>query len=143
MIRFNLLGSWSRVTLDRSDFLTATPADLRIRDFRKILLIKLSAIGDVVHTIPVLNKLRRRYPDAQIDWLVSSTIAEFLGPHPAITNVIEFIREDWAKPWRSSRPGLHSFRRFAALDLVIPIFFEHGGVRRGPILARHRRRKRL
>ena len=98
MIRFNLLGSWSRVTLDRSDFLTATPADLRIRDFRKILLIKLSAVGDVVHTIPVLNKLRRRYPDAQIDWLVSSTIAEFLDPHPAITNVIEFVREDWAKP---------------------------------------------
>ena len=45
-------------------------SSLRERDFKKILLIKLSALGDVVHTIPVLNKLRRRYPDARIDWLV-------------------------------------------------------------------------
>jgi ADP-heptose:LPS heptosyltransferase len=36
------------------------PDDLRSRDFRKILLIKLSAVGDAVHTLPVLNKLRRR-----------------------------------------------------------------------------------
>ena len=45
--------------------------DLRSRDFRKILLIKLSAVGDVVHTLPVLNKLRRRYPAARLDWLVT------------------------------------------------------------------------
>jgi heptosyltransferase I len=105
--------------------LTATPADLRTRDFRKILLIKLSAVGDVVHTIPVLNKLRRRYPDAQIDWLVSSTIAEFLGPHPAITNVIEFIREDWAKPWRpasfTNSVRLAARLRASKYDLVIDL----------------------
>ena len=105
--------------------MTATPADLRTRDFRKILLIKLSAVGDVVHTIPVLNKLRQRYPDAQIDWLVSSTIAEFLGPHPAITNVIEFIREDWAKPWRpaslANSARLAGRLRAAKYDLVIDL----------------------
>ena len=44
--------------------------DLRSRDFQNILLIKLSALGDVVHTFPLLNKLRRRYPKARIDWLV-------------------------------------------------------------------------
>jgi ADP-heptose:LPS heptosyltransferase len=43
------------------------PDDLRSRDFRKILLIKLSAVGDVVHAFPVLNKLRRRYPAARLD----------------------------------------------------------------------------
>ena len=53
--------------------------DLRNRDFKKILLIKLSAIGDVVHTFPVLNKLRRRYPKARIDWLVTPEIAELLA----------------------------------------------------------------
>ena len=71
-----------------------------IHDFSKILLIKLSAVGDVVHTIPVLNKLRRRYPAAQIDWLVTPPIAELLRYHPAITNVIEFAREEWQSPWR-------------------------------------------
>ena len=75
-------------------------ADLRNRDFGKILLIKLSAVGDVVHTIPVLNKLRRRYPAAQLDWLVTPAIAELLRHHPAISNVIEFEREDWSTPWR-------------------------------------------
>jgi heptosyltransferase-1 len=47
----------------------------------------------VVHTIPVLNKLRRRYPNALLDWLVTPGIAELLRHHPAISNVIEFTRE--------------------------------------------------
>ena len=59
----------------------------------------MSAVGDVVHTIPVLNKLRRRYPSAQIDWLVTPAIAELLRHNPAISNVIEFARDDWSKPW--------------------------------------------
>lgn len=75
-------------------------ADLKSREFRRILLIKLSAVGDVVHTIPVLNALRRRYPSAQIDWLVTPAIAELLRHNPAISNVIEFARDDWSKPWR-------------------------------------------
>ena len=52
--------------------------DLRSRDFQNILLIKLSALGDVVHTFPLLNKLRRRYPKARIDWLVASDLAELV-----------------------------------------------------------------
>jgi heptosyltransferase I len=75
-------------------------ADLRDRDFSKILLIKLSAVGDVIHTIPVLNKLRRRYPAAQLDWLVTPAIGELIRHHPAISNVIEFDRKDWSTPWR-------------------------------------------
>ena len=105
--------------------MTSTPASLSTRDFRKILLIKLSAVGDVVHTFPVLNKLRRRYPAAQIDWLVSSPIAEFLSPHPAINNILEFAREEWAKPWRLT-PLANSARLAARLhaagyDLVLDL----------------------
>ena len=75
--------------------MTLLPDDLRSRDFRKILLIKLSAVGDAVHTLPVLNKLRRRYPAARLDWLTTPAIAELLRHNPAITNVIEFVREEW------------------------------------------------
>lgn len=105
--------------------MTSTPAGLSTRDFRKILLIKLSAVGDVVHTFPVLNKLRRRYPAAQIDWLVSSPIAEFLSPHPAINNILEFAREEWTKPWRLT-PLANSARlaarlRAAGYDLVLDL----------------------
>jgi heptosyltransferase I len=106
------------------------PADLTRRDFRKILLIKLSAVGDVVHTIPVLNKLRRRYPTAQLDWLVTPAIAELLRHHPAITNIIEFEREAWSTPWRLapfvSYARLATKLRRAAYDLVVDM---HGQFR--------------
>jgi len=100
-------------------------ASLRERDFRKILLIKLSALGDVVHTIPVLNKLRRRYPDARIDWLVTPAIAELLQHNPAISNVIEFPRSEWSEPWRPA-PWVSTARLIAQLrsaeyDLVIDL----------------------
>ena len=105
-------------------------ADLTNRDFKKILLIKLSAVGDVVHTIPVLNKLRRRYPRAQLDWLVTPAIAELLRHHPAITSIIEFEREAWSKPWRlapfASYARLATELRRAAYDLVIDM---HGQFR--------------
>ena len=89
-------------------------ADLRNRDFGKILLIKLSAVGDVVHTIPVLNKLRRRYPAAQLDWLVTPSIGELLRHHPAISNVIGFDRKEWSTPWR-----LTPFISYARLALQL------------------------
>jgi lipopolysaccharide heptosyltransferase I len=118
----------SGVTPTGANFLTSLAPD--IHDFSKILLIKLSAVGDVVHTIPVLNKLRRRYPAAQIDWLVTPPIAELLRHHPAITNVIEFAREEWSSPLR-----LTSFVNYARLaaslratgyDLVVDM---HGQLR--------------
>lgn len=104
--------------------MSTPPADLRDREFAKILLIKLSAVGDVVHTIPVLNKLRRRFPAAQLDWLVSPAIGEFLRPHPAISNVVEFARDDWSAPWRPIR--LAAELRRARYDLVVDM---HGQFR--------------
>jgi len=105
-------------------------ADLTHRDFEKILLIKLSAVGDVVHTIPVLNKLRRRYPTAQLDWLVTPAIAELLRHHPAITNIIEFEREVWSTPWRLkpfvAYARLAAKLRAATYDLVVDM---HGQFR--------------
>ena len=58
------------------------------RSFERILLIKLSSIGDVIHTIPLLNALRRRYPAARIDWLSKPTPAEFIRDLPALDEVL-------------------------------------------------------
>jgi heptosyltransferase-1 len=100
-------------------------SDLRSRTFKKILLIKLSALGDVVHTFPVLNKLRRRYPAARLDWLVTPGIGELLRHNPAISNVIEFARDERAAPWRLA-PFVAAARLVAQLraveyDLVIDL----------------------
>ena len=105
-------------------------ASLRHRDFRRILLTKLSAVGDVVHTIPLLNKLRRRYPSARIDWLVTPAIAELLRYHPAITNLVEFDRTEWSSWWRwsafASSALLAAKLRAVGYDLVIDV---HGQFR--------------
>src|SRR2546430_2146546 len=60
-------------------------ATLRSRQFERILLIKPSAVGDVIHTVPVLARLRTRYPQARIDWLLTPAIAEWIGHHPALS----------------------------------------------------------
>jgi predicted lipopolysaccharide heptosyltransferase III len=99
---------------------------LRIHDFRKILLIKLSAVGDVVNTIPVLNKLRRRYPAAQIDWLVKPGIGELIRYHPAISNLRAFGEFDPAQP-ASLRSEVSRFFKLASelraarYDLVVDL----------------------
>ena len=60
------------------------------RNFERILLIKLSAVGDVIHAIPVLNALRRRYPNSRIDWLLKPSVAVLIRNHPAVSNVLVY-----------------------------------------------------
>jgi heptosyltransferase I len=70
--------------------LRTTTASLADRNFKRILLIKLSAVGDVIHTMPLLRALRRRYPGAQIDWLLKPSVAEFIRHHPDVSNVLVY-----------------------------------------------------
>jgi heptosyltransferase I len=97
--------------------------ELRRRAFRKILLIKLSAVGDVVHALPVLNKLRRRYPNAQIDWLVTPAIGDLLRHHPALNAVIDFQRRSSALPAAAlaGYAGLARKLRRSNYDLVVDL----------------------
>src|SRR5438874_8419405 len=71
-------------------------ASLRTRNFDRILLIKPSALGDVVHTLPVLVKLRARYPSARIDWLITPDNAEIVRHHPALSAIVPFDRRAYA-----------------------------------------------
>jgi heptosyltransferase-1 len=54
----------------------------------KILVVKMSALGDVVMALPALAALRRRYPEATIDWLVEPPAAGLLTGHPHLNRVI-------------------------------------------------------
>jgi ADP-heptose:LPS heptosyltransferase len=74
---------------------------LRSRPFRRILLIKPSAVGDVIHTLPVLVKLRARYPEARIDWVLTPAIAAWVRHHPALSGVVLFDRHLYTRCWRS------------------------------------------
>ena len=55
----------------------------------KILIVKLSSIGDIVHTLPTLAAIRRALPDAEISWAVEKSAAEILRGNPLIDNLIE------------------------------------------------------
>ncbi len=54
----------------------------------KILIIKLSAIGDVVQTLPALEALKKTYPDSEITWVVEEAAAGILEGHPLIDRVL-------------------------------------------------------
>ena len=66
-----------------------------------ILIVKTSAIGDVIHTLPSLWSLRTRFPEAHIAWLVEETAADLLVGHPAVNRVLVASRKTW----------LHDLRR--------------------------------
>ncbi len=69
----------------------------------RLLLIKLSAIGDVIHTLPALAALRRRYPHAHIGWVVSEPASDLLCFHPMLDEVIIFPRHRFARLFRDLR----------------------------------------
>jgi lipopolysaccharide heptosyltransferase I len=102
--------------------------ELSNRQFERILLIKPSALGDVIHTVPVLVKLRQRYPQAQIDWMLHPAIADWVGHHPAINRVIYFDRKALAEPRTAPKALWRLLRqlRGGQYDLVIDL---HGQLR--------------
>lgn len=61
----------------------------------KIVIIKPSALGDIVQSLPVLTGLRRQWPDAQIDWIVNDNLKDILAGHPALNRAIGYPRKRW------------------------------------------------
>ncbi|MBW2284809.1 MAG: lipopolysaccharide heptosyltransferase II [Deltaproteobacteria bacterium] len=62
-----------------------------------ILVIKLSAIGDVVHSLPFLEVLRKNFPGARIDWIVEADAAPIVEGHEAIDRLFVSSRKPWQK----------------------------------------------
>jgi len=68
-------------------------------NYTNILIIKPSALGDIVLALPALSALRRNYPDARISWLVRPEFAALLENHPHLTEIIPFDRKFLGKAW--------------------------------------------
>jgi len=69
----------------------------REKEPKKILIVKLSAIGDVVQTFPMVEALKKEFPRASIDWLVEEEASDLLFGHPALNRVIVSRRKSWLK----------------------------------------------
>lgn len=70
---------------------------------QNVLIIKPSAIGDVVHTLPILNLMRKAWPSARISWLVTPACSGLLEEHPQLDEVILFERRKLGAWWRSPK----------------------------------------
>lgn len=92
-------------------------------EYKNILIIKMSSLGDILHTLPFAAALRKRYPQAKISWLVHPQFAGFVPDKPVIDEVLYFDKVkfkkmglfDKVKYFFSMRSMLHS-KHF---DLVI------------------------
>lgn len=103
----------------------------------RILIVKTSSLGDVIHNLPAISDIRRHFPDAEIDWCVEDSFAAIPHLHSAVRNVIPVAIRRWRKQlakattWRE----IAAFRRqIAAIsyDAVI----DTQGLLKSALLAR-------
>ncbi|MBI5786874.1 MAG: lipopolysaccharide heptosyltransferase I [Rhodocyclales bacterium] len=94
----------------------------------RILLIKTSSLGDVVHNLPVATDLARHFPNAVIDWVVEENFAELPRLHPAVRRVIPVAIRRWRKAlyapttWRE----MAAFRRTVRADAYDAVIDSQG-----------------
>lgn len=94
----------------------------------EILIVKLSAIGDVIHTLPALDALHRKFPESNITWLVEEKAGDIVTDHPCLHRVIVSKRKKWLEAlqnptrWYSAAKEITIFLRelrSREYDLVI------------------------
>lgn len=90
----------------------------------RVLLIKTSSLGDVIHTLPALTDAKKAIPDIQFDWVVEEGFAEIPSWHPAVSKVIPVAIRRWRKHlWQTWKTGeWRAFKqqiRYQSYDLVI------------------------
>ena len=65
----------------------------------KILILKFSALGDVVHTLPFAATIRKSLPDSHITWMVEERYQDLLRGNPDIDEVLPLRTKVWRKNW--------------------------------------------
>lgn len=75
----------------------------------RVLVIKLTSMGDVLHVLPALSDLYRHHPKVTVDWMVEDSFAEIPAWHPRVQQVIRVATRRWRKlSWQN----LREFYRF-------------------------------
>lgn len=78
----------------------------------KILVIKTSSMGDVVHCLPVLHDIRKHLPLAEIDWVVEEGFVDIIRLHPAVRRIIPVALRRWRKQFFSFSGFAHVWREW-------------------------------
>ena len=79
----------------------------------RVLIVKVSSLGDVVHCTPVVADILRAYPDAEIDWVVEEGFAGMVRIVRGVQGVIPFALRRWRKSLGSGKTWgeMAAFRR--------------------------------
>ncbi|SOE52601.1 Lipopolysaccharide heptosyltransferase I [plant metagenome] len=90
----------------------------------RILIVRTSSLGDLVHMLPAISDIAAHVPGAQIDWLAEESFAEIPGWHPAVNEVIRVAHRRWRKAWwsapvRAERAALRQRLRDVRYDIVL------------------------
>lgn len=93
----------------------------------RVLIVRLSSFGDVVHTYPALSDLLRARPEVELDWLVDESLAGFAGLHPAVSDVVPYPERRlrwpptlWPSRWQT-RSRLRRHLQERRYDLVVDL----------------------
>lgn len=92
----------------------------------RVCIVMMSAIGDSVHVLPVINAIRRQHPPARITWLLQPGPASLMRGHPSIDEIILFDKRRGWRAFRDVRRELAA-RRFD-LVLALQVYFKAGVV---------------
>lgn len=91
----------------------------------RVLLVKMSSMGDVIHTLPALTDALKARPDIRFDWIVESAFAEIPRWHAAVENVFPIQLRQWRrqlwKPaiWRAQREFFQTVAEKGPYDLIV------------------------
>ena len=97
-------------------------------EVQRIAVIKPTAFGDVVQSLPILGALAERFPGARVSWVISEPLSELVAGHPLLDEWIPYRRRGGWRQWRKLLATLRS-RRF---DLV----FDLQGLLRTAVMTR-------
>ncbi len=75
----------------------------------RVLIVKLSAMGDVVHCLPLAARIKERLPNVELTWLVEPAAQDLLNGNPAVDRVLLFPRKAWLKEMRKVAPLISTF----------------------------------
>ncbi|KAF0245686.1 MAG: hypothetical protein FD180_1406 [Planctomycetota bacterium] len=111
-------------------------------DFDRILIIRLSALGDCVHVLPAFANLRKAFPRAKIAWAVEDRFASLLEGLPGLDQVLVFPRREfrgvWWRPWAWPSAILRAMGIARALRNFAPtVAFDFQGNLKSGMHAKH------
>lgn len=102
----------------------------------KILIVRVSSLGDVVHNMPMVADILRQYPGTQIDWVVEEAYAGLVRLNAGVRHVIPFALRRWRKSLfsKETRAEIRAFRQRLRAESYDLVFDTQGLLKTGIVM---------